>query len=407
MALSCDVADSWGCSCGCARDRPCSDTAQVAARALGPRVAVSASLAFAGSAWLSAVVGPKSHAVVAYGPTALSISVGIILFWTVIALANDAHRVRVALAAWCAASAMLTALAAVVYLVPSVARLPFLSAGQASVAVNGASYLRIYSPLGDYELFAEMAAIAAVAAMSRLVDSRGNRRIGWAAILVLATIGAVATGTRGGVVILALGMALLWLARRGTVARSRMATSFALLLALGVAFLFVLPVFRGVAARFASIRLSGSLTTDINRQGLWSQFLPHIGLTKEFFLGFGTNFDQAAWPTLPHSLYVYLLNTQGAIGLTLMCLLIVVLVSPYVSSLIGRSAWTPASLLGLMVLLFAVDEVKVEFLRIYNYQLVVWALFGIAVACRRTTANRSRSDAAQREEADFVMKGQS
>jgi uncharacterized membrane protein len=77
-----------------------------------------------------------------------------------------------------------------------------------------------------------------------------------------------------------------------------------------------------------------------------------------------------------------------------MCALLAVLITPFIKTLLGRSVWSLASLLGLMLLLFAVDEIKVEFLRIYNYQLVIWSMFGIAVAAQRLPGRAAISRAA-------------
>ena len=43
-----------------------------------------------------------------------------------------------------------------------------------------------------------------------------------------------------------------------------------------------------------------------------------------------------------------------------------------------RSSWTSFSLVLVLVAMFALDQVKIEFTRVYAYQMWIWALLGVA-----------------------------
>ena len=252
--------------------------------------------------------------------------------------------------------------------------------------VRYAGFIRIGGVIGDYELLAEYLALWGVAALWLATASHGRQRLLWAAISIASVAGIMATGTRGGAVVYFIGALVVFVRQHRWRGRLRLIAIVTAMVALGIATAAYFSVTGGLLERFALIPSpSGGVTTMINRQGLWSRYLVFDGSARDIVLGQGPGVDQYRLPAYPHNLYVYVYYTQGLLGLGLIALVLGGAIRPAAAALMKRSEWRADAVLGLLVFLFAVDQIKIEFVRLHNYQLAVWCLLGLAAAARAIT----------------------
>ncbi len=252
------------------------------------------------------------------------------------------------------------------------------------LTATGATVNRLSGVLGDYELLAELLAIAGVASLWLGATNTGWRRLLWVLTSFSCVGGIIATGTRGGIVVYLVGVVLLLVAR----GQGRLRQFLVLACLFGFALLIAPLPWRGTTqsllVRFATTPTSNGLFGFLDRQGIWPVFLRQFHFDWRLLWGIGPpEFDFRAWGVYPHSIYIYLLYTQGLFGLVPFVALLVRSAWPVVAAIRGRTGWTLEAILALLVLLFATDELKIEYMRLYNYELVVWVLLGLAAASRR------------------------
>lgn len=330
-------------------------------------------------------------------PTLIAILVSLLFYWLVTANLWDEAWVRRGIEAWAVSAALLAVLTAALIALPKLYGVPGMPLGGEYVRYAGAgSFFRAYSPLGDYELFSEFCALSGVVAVSFLTAPRRSTRsrVFWMCVVLADCVGLLLSGTRGGLITFGAGLLLLATCRRVPSGRVRLALIVLLLIAMFIVGVRSAGVLGGLGEHLLATQTGSGLTTMLDRGGLWGQFLPFHGSIGTMLLGFGTNFrldtwpalpDMRAWPTLPHSLYVYVLNTQGLIGFLVLASLLVALVRPFFSAALAKRPWSDSALVSLLILLFALDEVKIEFLRLPSYQVVVWGLFGLCAAAERAS----------------------
>lgn len=286
------------------------------------------------------------------------------------------------------ASVTLMGGAALLQLVTGRALLPGLRGGigeTQELTGGGTQIFRLAGPLGDYELFAEILAIAALLAIW-LIPRAGRRgKIVLVGALLLLVGALVTTGTRGGLIQLAVGLALLILLGR----QLRLGVLAGLVTIAGGAY-FALDAFGrfGAGSIFARLNLlSGQAPLAAlanSRAEIWSIFTGPLGESVSFWVGAGPHFAFDVHGIYPHSLYVYLTFTIGIVGATLFC---AVLLSRVLVCLRAgvRNPHTPSLVLGCALASFAINEVKIEFFRVASYQLLIWGLIGLATAASRVS----------------------
>jgi hypothetical protein len=323
--------------------------------------------------------------------------VGMALFVACLLILRTPAAVRRAFVALCVGGALVFMVAMVQLLFPSV-HIPGLltSAGSVQVAESGvAQNLRVGGPIGDYELFAELLGLVGTAAVFFGLRSSGSARLGWLALLLCTMIGVATTSTRSGFVILVLGATACIVADRRTTGRARRT-----LIAVLVLGLVALPIIRELQARLGTgylfARLSahshgGGLLYVLDRATVWRIFLDHLPSRGDLFLGSGPAFDYAGWGTYPHSLPLTLVFTVGILGAAAFYgLLLLIEVRCLVA---WRSARSPYALLGaILVGLFAINEIKIEYVRAFNYEWFVWGMLGIAAAASRAHLREPRPE---------------
>ena len=261
--------------------------------------------------------------------------------------------------------------------------------------VRYGGFYRVGGVLGDYELLAEYLALWGVAALWLAISSHGRKRPLWAAISIACVVGVLATGTRGGAVLYLIGAVVVFVAQHRWRRRLRLIAIVAGLVVLSIATSTYFSETGGLVERVRATPLTNGVTTAINREGLWAPYLVFDGPARYVVLGHGPGVRLDHLPAYPHNLYVYVYYTQGVVGLGLMAVVLGAGILPAVTALVRRTEWRADAVLGLLVLLFAVGEIKVEFVRLFNYQLAVWCLLGLAAAARaiRKWENSGRESA--------------
>jgi hypothetical protein len=247
---------------------------------------------------------------------------------------------------------------------------------------------RVTGVVGDYELQSELLTLTAVAALWLAMTSRGRGRAAWLCVASAGVIGAAATGTRSGIIIFAFGAALLIVQMRDWRSKRLLAGALISLPLVGWLMSGALYQNGGIIDRFMVSPANGAFATMANREGLWAESLGMLHGFSDWAVGLGPGSDYATLPVYPHSVYVWLLYSQGVLGLAIFLAIVVVCMQRYFEAVIKRRSLDTAALLGMLVLLFLVNEVKIEFVRLFNYQLVIWALLGLALAARACSKER-------------------
>lgn len=317
----------------------------------------------------------------------LALAAGVTVYYLVAHTFTDREWHRRALLALALGAVGVLAVGVFQLVVPSLT-LPGLSSSGAGFLTQEMtrSTTRFSGPLGDYELMAEMLGLSSLILIGSISTSRGLTR----ALLVVtggvAVVGVFMTGTRAGLVVLLLGAAILLIKHRPLTAYKALPLGVALSAAIAAAVVIALPDAGGVLGRISDIRLGGSIASTLNRAGVWSVVVDRISGSGNLLLGNGVEYDYLSIGTYPHSLYLYLLYTQGVVGFALFTTLLGRLTAPIVRALRESVPWDSLSLAPLLVLVFSVDEIKIEFTRLFGYQMWVWALLGLAasaIAVRR------------------------
>ena len=114
--------------------------------------------------------------------------------------------------------------------------------------------------------------------------------------------------------------------------------------------------------RIQALHFSGGLARTLDRSGVWTYFADRFPHGKALYFGSGPAFDYERYQTYPHNLALTLIFTVGLLGaITFYGLLFAIVVRCYRSWRTSKSAY--AFLAGLLVALFVVNEVKIEYLR--------------------------------------------
>lgn len=218
----------------------------------------------------------------------------------------------------------------------------------------------------------------------------------------------IATANRGGFLTLIGGAGLFLYMFRGDLGVKRtLSLSIAGVFLLGISSIVVMTYtdYGRMFDRLGETELEGGVPDT--RTKTWAAVLPEIA--KRPILGHGPMFQvEGRSPTrsqtrvnlqYPHSLYLYLLYTSGVIGLSVYLFFFASLVRRFSAGLKSASADDPFGRgfvrLGIIiVVVFLIDQVKVEFLRITytGYWLYIFALFaallGFADLLRRGETTR-------------------
>lgn len=253
--------------------------------------------------------------------------------------------------------------------------------------------LRIGSVFNDYELLSEYAAINLLFAIFLLLRARAllARLLLGAFVLVVALV-LFATTTRGSVVALAVALLyFVWLLRR----RLNFVT-LVVTVALVVGGFWAMDAYvstytrsGSVIERLLSTKLIGGLPDS--RAEAWPPAFERM--LQHPFIGHGPYYSAQTgirtW-TWPHSLYLYVGNNVGFIGLGIFLWFLWRLwrISRPGTDDLRHPDYARAFQIVAHVQLavFVVDQIKIEFLRNMIYQFQVWWMFAMLVAAHQLVA---------------------
>ncbi len=350
-------------------------------------IALACLLVAVGASYLTAGRSPEGNV-----SAALSLVFGVVAYCSALLNVQSEKDVRRAIAAFAVSGALAVVLALAQLAFPGIL-IPGVVGGSAGTATSqlGTAFLRLSGPVGDYELFGEFAALALVASTwIALQVEKGRVRLLLVGTTALLFVGVVLSGTRGAVLIAALGVVLVVM--RDQQKTGRRLQTVILLTGAGVASAVLAAEAAGVLwARLAGTSIQGTLADTVNRGTVWALFADRITASLPAW-GFGPEFQFSLWQTYPHSLYLYLAFTLGPLGLVAMVVLLVdaasALAVPDRVRVITATAWCAS----LLVMLLMIHEAKVEYLRAYNYTQVVFLLLGVAAAARDVAPDPGTSE---------------
>jgi O-antigen ligase len=265
--------------------------------------------------------------------------------------------------------------------------------------------VRVGGPFFDYELMAEFTALNLLLMLFLLARAASRtQQVVFGGIFVLTTFILFATVTRGAM--MSLGIALLymlWIVRRRV--------SFVPLvvgLTTGVALFLLMNAYVANFTRSGDLmaRLFGTKFVGLvpdSRQTAWldgwERFLQHP------IIGHGPYYSQQTGTRLwfwPHNGYLYIANLVGVVGLGFYLWLVGRLFwisRPIVDSLRHSSYAAAFLVIGhVQMLLFLVDQIKIDFLRNEIYQFEVWIMFA-SITSAHLIASEQKARAAAAAEA--------
>ncbi len=245
----------------------------------------------------------------------------------------------------------------------------------------------------DFELYSEYCALSALMLMFLMLRSSSvARRVTLAALLGGVVFMLLATCTRGSIVSLAVGLPyLIWRVRR----RLSFVTLVTVLVLGAVGFLsaewYVANYTRSgsVIERLTQTKFVG-LVPDSRVTAWaagWERMMQHP------FIGHGPYYSVRTGTRIwfwPHNLYLYVGNSIGIIGLGVFVWLLVTLLRiswPRTDDLVrGDFAKSYLIIAHTQMVVFVVDQIKIEYLRNYIYQFQIWLMFSLLVAAHRISS---------------------
>jgi hypothetical protein len=242
---------------------------------------------------------------------------------------------------------------------------------------EGLSSQRFAGVLGDYELFAEMMAISGVLCVWLASRYWGIRLVLWAAGAMLCFAELLFTGSRSAI-FLAVGGAVAAFLAKGSVARRLAALSVSAVLGYVLSGVIVGAMADSqLIARVLNIPREGSFSEMLNRGSVWLPFI-HSEHPFNSVLGYGLTYPYDQIGYYPHSLYLYLGYSLGWLGMVTFGVVLILCVGRIAR---GISAHQEIAYpLGLVLGIFVLNQIKIEFTRIDSYMLYVASLIGCCLA---------------------------
>jgi O-antigen ligase len=278
-----------------------------------------------------------------------------------------------------------------------------LTAGQSSL-----TDLRVGSAFLDYELLCEYCALNLLLVLFLFMRARSLLpRLAYGGLLLFLTFVLFTTVTRGGFIALAVG--LLYLAWQ--VRRRLTFVGVTVTLAAIVVGAFVMNAYVATSTQSGNLfeRLFTSQVKGLvpdTRSVVWPMAWERI--FEHPLLGHGPRWELLSGNVMyhwPHSLYLFVANNAGFLGLAAMLWLLWTLfriTRPVNDDLRSPDALGSYLLVArAQMVIFLVDQIKVEYMRNMVYEFQVWVMFALMVAAsqavrRREAAPGTRTRAAGR-----------
>jgi O-antigen ligase len=287
---------------------------------------------------------------------------------------------------------------------PGANMMEVLAAPTRSVTVDTSlATIRVGSVFFDYELLCEYCAINLLLVLFLFVRAGSLLlRLAYGGMLLFLVFVLFTTVTRGGVVSLVLGVLyLMWLTRRRlTFVGVAIAATVAIVGAIAMNTYVAGSTHAGnLFGRLFSSEVKG-LVPDTRAEvwpAAWGRIFEHP------LIGHGPSYatmNRAMVYYWPHSLYLFVANNVGFIGLAVFLWLLGTLfwmTRPVTDDLRGEDFAASYLLIArAQMLVFLVDEVKIEYLRNTIYQFQVWLVFGLMAAASLSVRARAAPAGATR-----------
>ncbi|MFI5371375.1 MAG: O-antigen ligase family protein [Candidatus Eisenbacteria bacterium] len=265
--------------------------------------------------------------------------------------------------------------------------------------------LRVGGPFFDFEQMADFCAVSTLFVLFLLTRARTTRRrVAYGALLILVAFIQFATVTRGGMIALGIGLVyLVWvLRRRINFVQLTVATGVTAAMVAGMNFYVAHFTTSGDLIKRLmdphTLRLKNGMPEG--RSGLWidayGRMMEHplIGHGPYYSLARGIKFWY--WP---HNVYLYVGNLVGFFGLFFFLWILWRLwqTSRPITTDLKKSSYAAAYLVfgHVQLLVFMIDQLKIDYLRSPIYQFQVWVMFAFLIAAAqlaRTEADVVRSE---------------
>jgi hypothetical protein len=269
--------------------------------------------------------------------------------------------------------------------------------------------LRTGGPFRDFELYCEFTAMALpiLIFLAYQAPSRSRRNF-WLACIALDVVCMFSTVTRGGTIAAAIGVAYLLFRIRRRLGVTTFLTIIALSAIFPIAVANFLRAYTTTGSTFDRIRATQFIGVIPETRGhwpvIWKRTQEHI------LIGHGPNYDVGAHVDVrghglykfayPHNIYLWYLYTVGVIGLIAFLYLswqVLRISNRWASDrLDGSYARGLCLALHVAIVIFLIDEGKVDYLRSPSYQIWPWLLIGLIVASARILERGEEVDGAHR-----------
>ena len=258
--------------------------------------------------------------------------------------------------------------------------------------------VRVGGPFFDFELLSEFSALSTLLLAFLIVRAESvYRRTLLGALFLLNVFILFATVTRGGIIALSLSLLYILFRVRHRLRIVPLTMIGAAIAALALAMNFYVAHFTrsgDIGARLRETHFVGLVPDDrvMAWKDGWMRFLEHPLIGHGPYYARQTGTHQWFWP---HNGYLYIANLVGAIGLGFYVAILVGLMrcsSREASDDLRDVSYARAFLLigNAQILLFVIDQTKIDYLRNPIYEFEVWILFAMVVSAYRiATAERA------------------
>lgn len=259
--------------------------------------------------------------------------------------------------------------------------------------------IRIVGPFHDYELMAEYFALNIPIILLFFVRAK-RMLIRWAyfTLIILCFALLMATSTRGAFISLGVGLIYaLWVMRRDL---NIVRLTYVVFIAVGLLLVSEFVVSRytisgGMIYRLMETQFEGYMPKT--RASAWPKAIErareHLIIGHSPVWDYSEKLGRFIWP---HNGYLFYLNITGIIGLATFLILLYKLLMATVRAR-ARSMFDPSFVRALMLILhidlviFIIDEFKIDYLRNDTYVYFVWFLFGVIAATYNVIRSESRN----------------
>ena len=322
----------------------------------------------------------------------------IMLFYLVINMVDDEVKLRMVINSIIVSITLVLAFTLTEMLFPGKTIIPawLYSEHKVGLIVKG---LRMEGPFHDFELLAEFLSLSIPLMIFMVVRSkRLLMRMIYTLLLVTCLFLMFATITRGAFITLVIGLMYMGYTCRKDLDIVKVA-------AIAGAFVALIFILEAFVARYT---VAGSLFDRLVKTSFESGIIPknrHAGWTQGIeralwhpLLGNGPALDWSkgvSMPVYPHNGYLFILDMTGLLGLSAYLLLLYRLTKTSLITIRDSIVSAPLpqafmKLLNVWLVMFMIDQIKIEYLRNNIYIYYVWLFFALIPATRNVILKMER-----------------